>query len=154
MGNKMVRVATRQSNQAELFFEYLLIEDILNCNKINNCIISLETFENEREYSAGRISLWNEKKHRMVYNIASASGSPASLHFTLALGLSVLFSLATSSRNIYYQNTRKCWGSQLLGNWFIQQLPSTALTKVPVLWLELRCSVWLGKQVNTILSWR
>lgn len=51
MGNKTFRVATRQSNQAELFFEYLLIEDRLNCNKINNCIISLETFENERIFS-------------------------------------------------------------------------------------------------------
>lgn len=44
----MPRVAARQESNQTL--NIWLIEDILNCNKIKDCIISLETFGNEKEY--------------------------------------------------------------------------------------------------------
>lgn len=47
----MPRIAIGKNLEyTELCLTIWLIEDILNCNKIKDCIISLETFEKEIEY--------------------------------------------------------------------------------------------------------
>lgn len=40
----------RESNYTELSLTIWLTGDILNCNRIKDCIIFLETFENEIDY--------------------------------------------------------------------------------------------------------